>query len=115
MDDIAARVNIFDGMIPVTQNFSDCLIESILKLSAYTCEFGTAKIDYLRRTITRKGISPDGAKMKNFLGQIKKPNSETSETPYWLCNFPGLLFLIVDKNYCHFTNFYARKRLHNKK
>ena len=33
------------------------------------------KIDYLGSTITRKGISPESAKIERFLGQIRMPNT----------------------------------------
>ena len=51
----------------------DC--ESGLKLSAHKCEFGTTKIDYLGSTTTPKEISPESAKIENFLGQFRMPNT----------------------------------------
>ena len=74
MDDIAAKVNHFDEMIPALRKIFDCLRQLGLKLSAHKCEFGTTKIDYLGSTITPKGISPESAKIENFLGQIRMPN-----------------------------------------
>ena len=74
MDDIAAGVNNFNGMIPALRKIFDCLRESGLKLSAHKCEFGTTKIDYLGSTITPNGISPESAKIEKFLGQIRMPS-----------------------------------------
>ena len=37
IDDIAARVNIFDEMIPALRKMFDCLRESGLKISAHKC------------------------------------------------------------------------------
>ena len=75
LDDIAAGVNDFDEMIPPLRTIFDCLRDSGLKLSAHKCEFGTTKIDFLGCTITPKGISPESAKIENFLGQIRMPNT----------------------------------------
>ena len=41
IDDIAAGVNNFDGMVPALRKISDCLRESGLKFPAQKCEFGT--------------------------------------------------------------------------
>ena len=75
MDDIAAGVDKFDEMIPALRKVFDCLRASGLKLSAHKCEIGTTKIDYLGSTNTPKGISPESAKIGNFLGQIRMPNT----------------------------------------
>ena len=75
MDDIAAGVNNFHEKFPALRKIFDCLRESGLKLSAHKCEFGTTKIDNLGSTITPKKISPKNAKIENFLGQIRMPNT----------------------------------------
>ena len=75
MDDIAAGVNSFDEMIPALRKIFDCLRESGLKLSAHKCEFGTTKIDYLGSTITPEGIPTESAKIDNFFGKIRMPNT----------------------------------------
>ena len=114
MDDIAAAVNNFDEMIPALRKIFDCLRESGLKLSAHKCEFGTTKIDYLGSTITPKGISPESAKIENFLGQIRMPNSETSETLNWLCAiFPKFFSESWTKTFAILQTFTQGKRFHN--
>ena len=110
MDDIAAGVNNFDEMIPALRKIFDCLRESGLKLSAHKCEFGTTKIDYLGSTITPKRISLKSAKIEKCLGQIRMPNTvKQVKRLIGFVNSSEILFLILDKNFCHFTNFYAKK------
>ena len=73
VDVIPAGVNNFDEMFPALRKIFDCLREAGLKGSVHKCEFGTTKIDYLRRTITTKGISPEKAKIESFWGQVRMP------------------------------------------
>ena len=75
MDEIAARVNNFDEMIPALKKDFDCSRELGLKLSAHKCEFGMTKIDYLGSLVTPKRISPESAKTQKFLGQCRMPNT----------------------------------------
>ena len=66
MDDIAAGVNEFDELIPVSRKVFDCLRTSeTQKLSTHKCEFGKAKIDYVGSIITPKGTSPKVPKLGN--------------------------------------------------
>ena len=110
MEDIAAGVNNFDEIIPALQKIFDCLRESGLKLSAHKCEFGTTIFDYLGNTISPKRISPESAKLEKFLGQIRMPN--TVNQVKRLIGFVQFLRNFIpslEKNYCRFTNFYAKK------
>ena len=114
MDDIAAGVNNFDEIIPALRKIFDYLRESGLKHSAHKCEFGTTKIDYLGSTITPKGISPESAKIQKFLGQIRMPNSETSETLNWLCAIlPKFHSSSWTKTFAILQSFTQRKRFYN--
>ena len=110
MDDIAAGVHKFDE-IPALRKIFDCLRESGLKLSTHKCDFGTTKIDYLGSTITPKRISPESAKLEKFLGQTRMPKTvkQVKRSIGALYNSSEVLSVILDKNFCHFVNFYVKK------
>ena len=110
MDDIAAAVSSFDEMITALGKLFDCLRQSGLKLSARKCEYGTIKIDCLGSTVAPKGIPTESAKIGNFLGQIRMPNTvELVKHLIGFVQFSKLLFLILDEKFWHFINFYAKK------
>ena len=74
MDVNTAVIENFDEIIPALRKNFDCLRQSILKLSAHKCEFGTIKNDHLGNTITPRWNSPEIVKLEVVLKQIQTPN-----------------------------------------
>ena len=64
MDEFAARMNIFDELLPALRKVFDYSNSSSLKRSAHKCEFGTTENDYLGSKITPKAISTESVTKK---------------------------------------------------
>ena len=60
----------------------ECIRNSGLKLSMSKCQFGVKQVDFIGRTITPEGVSPQVDKVKNFLAKLKIPKSEKSLQRY---------------------------------
>ena len=54
----------------------ECIRNAGLKLSMSKCHFGVKQVDFLGRTITPEGVSPQVDKVKDFLAKLKIPNSK---------------------------------------
>ena len=59
-----------------------CIQNAVLKLSMARCHCGTTAVDFLRRTITPKGVTPQKQKCTKLLGKIKTPRSKKSIHQY---------------------------------
>ena len=54
----------------------ECIRNADLKLSMSKCHFGVKQVDFLGRTITPEGVSPQLDKVKDFLAKLKFPKSK---------------------------------------
>ena len=53
-----------------------------LKLTIQNCHFGVRQVEFLRRTISPEGISPQAKKIQNFLDKLRFPKSKKALERY---------------------------------
>ena len=53
-----------------------CIREAGLKLTVENCHFGVRQVEFLGRTISPEGISPQARKIQNFLDKLRFPKSK---------------------------------------
>ena len=53
-----------------------CIRNAGLKLTIEKCHFGVTQVEFLGRTISSEGISPQTQKIQNFLKKLRLPKSE---------------------------------------
>ena len=53
----------------------NCIHQAGLKLTIEKCHFGVGRVEFLGRTISPEGISPQARKIQNFLGKLRFPKS----------------------------------------
>ena len=57
-----------------------CIRQAGLKLTIETCRFGVRQVEFLGRTISPEGISPQARKVQNFLDKLRFSKSKKSIT-----------------------------------
>ena len=60
----------------------ECIRNGGLKLTMAKCHFGVKKVDFLGRTITPKGVSPQTEKVKQFFQKLKFPKPKKALQRY---------------------------------
>ena len=55
-----------------------CILQAGLKLTIEVRHFGVRQVEFLGRTISPKGISPEARKIQNFLDKLKFPKSKNA-------------------------------------
>ena len=50
-----------------------CIRQAGLKLTIEKCHFGVRQVEFLERTISPEGISPQAGKIQNFLAKLRFP------------------------------------------
>ena len=53
-----------------------CIHKAGLKLTIEKCHFGVRQVEFLGRTISSQGVSPQSHKLHKFLGKLRFPNSK---------------------------------------
>ena len=66
LDDIGIAVNTAQQLIEDRRAVFQCLKKAGLKLSIDKCDFGVQEVDFLGRTITTKGVTPQNQNIKKF-------------------------------------------------
>ena len=69
-----------------------CIFNAGLKLTIEKCHFGVRQIEFLGRTISSEGVSPQSHKIQNFLSKLRLPKSKKVLQQY-------LGFIKYDRNY----------------
>ena len=69
-----------------------CIRQAGLKLTNEKCHFGVRQVEFLGRTISPEGISPQARKMQNFLDKLRFPKSKKALQRY-------LVFMNYYRNY----------------
>ena len=69
-----------------------CIRNAGLKLTIEKCHFGVRQVEFLRRTISSKGVLPQSHKIQNFFNKLRFPKSKTALQRY-------LGFVIYYRNY----------------
>ena len=59
-----------------------CIRQVRLKLTIEKCHFGVRKVEFLGRTISPEGISPQPRKIQNFLDKLRFPKSKKAFQRY---------------------------------
>ena len=59
-----------------------CIRQARLKLTIEKCHFGVRQVEFLGRTISPEGISPQARKIQNFLDKLRFPKSKKALERY---------------------------------
>ena len=59
-----------------------CIRQTGLKLTNEKCHFGVRKVEFLGKTISPEGISPQARKIQNFLDRLRFPKSKKALERY---------------------------------
>ena len=83
VDDIGIAANDSTQLCINIKTFFECIREAGLKLTMAKCHFGVKQVDFLGRTITPEGVSPQTEKkIKQFLQKLKFPKSKKALQRY---------------------------------
>ena len=75
VDDIEIAANSVTQLCINIRAVFECIRNAGLKLSMSKCHFGVKQVDFLGRTITPEGVSPQVDKVKELLAKLKFPKS----------------------------------------
>ena len=92
VDDIGIAANGSTQLCINIKTVFECIRKAGLKLTMAKCHFGVKQVDFLGRTITPEGVSPQTDKVKQFLQKLKFPKSKKALQRY-------IGFLNYYKNY----------------
>ena len=82
LDDIRiAAINATD-LTRNSRGVFKCIRQAGLKLTFEKCHFGVRQVEFLGRTISPEGISPQARKIQNFLDKLRLPKSEKASQRY---------------------------------
>ena len=82
VDDIGIAAN---NAMDLTRNIRavfKCIRQAGLKLTIEKCHFGVRQVEFLGRTISPEGISPQARKIQNFLAKLRFPKSKKALQRY---------------------------------
>ena len=82
VDDIGIAAN---NAAALTQNIRaavQCIRNAGLKLTIEKCHFGVRQLEFLGRTISSEGVSPQAHKIQNFLKKLRFPKSKKALQRY---------------------------------
>ena len=92
VDDIGIAANDSTQLCINIKTVFECIRKAGLKLTMAKCHFGVKQVDFLGRTITPEGVSPQTEKVKQFLQKLKFPKSKKSASEiYWVFQLPQKL------------------------
>ena len=79
VDDIGIAAN---NAMDLTRNIFKCIRQAGLKLTVEKCPFGVRQVEFMGRTISPEGISPQARKIENFLDKLRFPKSKKALQRY---------------------------------
>ena len=82
VDDISIAANDSTQLCINIKTVFECIRKAGLKLTIAKCHFGVKQVDFLGRTITPEGVSPQTEKVKQFLQKLKFPKSKKALQRY---------------------------------
>ena len=78
VDDIGIAANNATDLTRNIRAVFKCIRQAGLKLTIEKCHFGVRQVEFLGRTISPEGISPQARKIQNFLGKLRFPKIKKS-------------------------------------
>ena len=82
VDDIGIAANNATDLTRNIRAVFKCIRQAGLKLTIEKCHFGVRQVEFLGRTISPEGISPQARKNKNFLDKLTFPKSKKALQRY---------------------------------
>ena len=82
VDNIGIAANDSTQLCINNKTVFECIRKAGLKLTMAKCHFGVKQVDFLERTITPEGVSPQAEKVKQFFQKLKFPKSEKAFQRY---------------------------------
>ena len=82
VDDIGIAANNATDLTRNIRAVFKCIRQAGLKLTIEKCHFGVRQVEFLGRTISPEGISPQARKIQNFLAKLQFPKSKKALQRY---------------------------------
>ena len=82
VDDIGIAANNATDLTRNIRAVFKCIRQAGLKLTIEKCHFGLRQVEFLGRTISAEGISPQARKIQNFLAKLRFPKSKKALQRY---------------------------------
>ena len=82
VDDIGIAANSATDLTRNIRAVFKCIRQAGLKLTIEKCHFGVRQVEFLGRTISPEGISPQARKIQNFLAKLRFPKSRKALQRY---------------------------------
>ena len=82
VDDIGIAANNTTDLTRNIRAVFKCIRQAGLKLAIEKCHFGVRQVEFLGRTISPEGISPQARKIQNFLAKLRFPKSKKALQRY---------------------------------
>ena len=82
VDDIGIAANNATDLTRNNRAVFKCIRQAGLKLTIEKCHFGVRQVEFLGRTISPEGISPQARKIQNFLDKLRFPKSKKALQRY---------------------------------
>ena len=76
VDDIGIAANNATDLARNIRAVFNCICQAGLKLTIEKCHFGVRQVEFLGRTISSEGVSPQSHKTQNFLSKLRFPKSK---------------------------------------
>ena len=76
VDDIGIAANNATDLTRNIRAVFKCIPQAGLKLKIENCHFGVREVDFLVRTSSSEGVSPQSHKIQNFLSELRFPESK---------------------------------------
>ena len=82
VDDIGIAANNATDLTRNIRAVFQCIRNAGLKLTIKKCHFGVRQVEFLGRTISSEGVSPQAHKIQNFLAKLRFPKSKKALQRY---------------------------------
>ena len=82
VDDIGIAANNATDLTRNIRAVFQCIRNAGLKLTFEKCRFGVRQVEFLGRTISSEGVSPQAHKIQNFLNKLRFPKSKKALQRY---------------------------------
>ena len=84
VDDIGIAANNATDLTRNIRAVFKCICQAGLKLTIEKCHFEFRQLEFLGRTISPEGISPQARKIQNFLDKLRFPKSKRQNSASWV-------------------------------